>query len=111
MLKKINRIGKKKEFREVLKKGRMYQSPIFGLLVLDLKDEEKKFGFVVSKKISKLAVERNRVKRLLAEGVRKNLNLVKEGTRGVFLPRKIMLGMKMEQVEKEIKKYLMTNVK
>lgn len=106
MLKKINRIGKKKEFREVLEKGKMYQSPIFGLLTLNLDDGGKKFGFVVSKKISKLAVERNRVKRLLAEGVRKNLNLVKEGTRGIFLPRKIILNLKSNEVEEEIVRWL-----
>lgn len=103
MLKKINRIGKKKEFQEILKKGKMFQSPIFGLLMVKTGDEEKKFGFVVSKKISKRAVDRNRIRRLLADSVRLNLDMIKEGTRGIFLARKAMLGLKFGEVEKELK--------
>lgn len=73
-------------------------------------DKEKKFGFVVSKKISKRAVDRNRIKRLLADAVKVNLEKVTEGTIGVFLPRKKMLGMKFEEVEKEAEKTLNSKI-
>ena len=49
-----------------------------------------KFGFVVSKKISKRAVDRNRVKRLLSEMVRRNLEIFPNGFRGIFLVKKMI---------------------
>ena len=83
----------------------MYQTPLFGMLVYRGEEVgENRFGFVISKKVSKKAVDRNRIKRLLTEVVRKNMNKFKEKKWVVFLPKKTMLGLKYEEVEKEIKK-------
>ena len=105
MLKKENRIGTKNEFIEVKEGGKLCQTPLFGCLVLK-KDEGKKFGWVISKKISKMAVDRNRIKRLLAETVRKNLDKFPEGTRVVFLAKKIILGKSGKEIEEEIRKLI-----
>jgi len=80
----------------------MVQSFLFGFNYL-LVGEEKKFGFIVSKKISKRAVDRNKIRRLLAEGVKENMGEVKEGIFGIFLAKKALLGKKFEEVEKEVK--------
>lgn len=70
-------------------------------------DEENKFGFIISKKISKRAVDRNRIKRLLSEAVKINLDKVKSrGNKVVFLAKKTMLGKKMAEVIPEIKEML-----
>lgn len=116
MLKKENRIAKQKEFDEVREKGKMYQSPIFGLIIknegymgaADAKAmaAKKKFGFIISKKISKRAVDRNKIKRLLAEAVRKNLEKIPEGTRGIFLAKRAILGKKYEEIGREVKKII-----
>ena len=106
MLKRENRIRSKKEFFEIKNKGRVSYSPFFGWLFNKENDELKKFGFIVSKKISKKAVDRNRIRRILSEIIRKNLDKFENGTRLVFLTKQEILGKKTEEVESEIKKFL-----
>ncbi len=103
MLKKINRLAKRKEFEELKKEGRKLYNPLFGLLY-KIASEGKKVGFIVSKRISKRAVDRNRIRRLLAEGVRNNLNLLPEGFKGLFLVTKQMLGKKLGEVDEKMGK-------
>lgn len=112
MLKKINRIHLRDEFSEVLKKGRMIQTPLFGVKVLNVSSLDKlgtdvpRFGFVVSKKISKRAVDRNKIKRRLCQVLQGRLEEFPEGTRMVFLVRKAVLTAKMEEIEREINKLI-----
>ncbi|MDD4784899.1 MAG: ribonuclease P protein component [Candidatus Shapirobacteria bacterium] len=111
MLKRENRIRSKKEFAEIKDKGIVSYSPFFGWLKYKVDDDLKKFGFIVSKKISKKAVSRNKIRRILSEIVRKNLDKFEKGTRLVFLTKKEILGKKMDEVEKEINKFLISNDK
>jgi len=104
VLKKINRIGNRKDFLEIKNKGKMYYSHIFGLLVLKKEDNLKKFGFIVSKKISKRAVDRNKIKRYLSEAVRRSLKDIKEGTRSVFLVKREILNKKLKEITLEVEK-------
>jgi ribonuclease P protein component len=104
VLKKINRIGSRKDFLEIKNQGKLIGSPIFGVLVLKKDDDLKKFGFIISKKISKKAVERNKIKRRMAEVLRKNLDKFTLGTRMVFLVKREMINKKIEEIEKEIEK-------
>ena len=104
MLKKINRIGSRKEFLEIKNKGKLIGSPAFGILILEKDDEEKKIGFIISKKVSKRAVDRNKIKRRIAEVVKKNLEKFEPGTRIIFLAKKETLNKKVEEIENEIKK-------
>lgn len=83
-------------------RGAMIQSALFGFNYL-FTGEEKRFGFIVSKKVSKRAVDRNKIRRLLAEGARENMGEIKEGVFGIFLAKKTLLGKKFGEVEKEIK--------
>ncbi len=53
----------------------------FGVVMIDKTDEERKFGVVISKKISKLAVDRNKIKRRIMEVLGRNLNRFKKGER------------------------------
>ncbi len=104
MLKKINRIGRKKEFLEIKNKGKIINSPLFGASTLVDETGEIKFGFVISKKISKRAVDRNKIKRRMCEVLVKKLNKFKPGTKIVFLAKKSLLGVKIGEIEEEIDK-------
>jgi ribonuclease P protein component len=104
VLKKINRICSRKEFSEIKKKGKLLGSSSFGVLILKKEDKEKKFGFIISKKISKRAVDRNKIKRRMAEVIRKNLEKFEDGTRMIFLTKKEILNKKIIEIENEIKK-------
>ena len=106
MLKRENRIRLKKEFTEVKNKGRILYSPLFGFLTYKENDDQKKFGFIVSKKISKRAVDRNKIRRILSEVVRKNLEKFKDGTRIIFLTKKEILDKKYNEIEKEVERFI-----
>ena len=81
MLKKINRGLSRKDFNVSREKGVMYQTPLFGVSVINQKSEslkdESQFGFVISKKISKSAVERNKIKRRIAEAIQNQSSIFK----------------------------------
>ena len=80
MLAKINRIKKKKDFDEIFKKGKIFRSDslIFKFKKNNLK--ESRFGFVVSLKVSKSAVVRNKIRRRMSEIIRQNMDGIKNGT-------------------------------
>ncbi|MDD4358411.1 MAG: ribonuclease P protein component [Candidatus Pacebacteria bacterium] len=71
MLKKENRLTKKKDFDRVYKKGRGIRSDSLFLKILENDKEKTRIGIVISKKVSKKAVERNKIKRRIREIVRK----------------------------------------
>lgn len=72
MLDKKNRLKKKKEFNYIYKKGEAFFSKYFTMFIISTKLKEKKIGFSVSNKVGN-SVVRHRVKRLMCEAVRKNL--------------------------------------
>jgi len=130
MLKKENRLSGNKQIKEVFEKGKMRQSPLFGVLYLApstssgqapstssgqtkspptpslRKEGEIKFGIVVSKKISKKAVERNRIRRKIYKEVGEILPQIKKGLKVVFLVKKAMLQAGDEEIKREVKKSL-----
>ena len=108
MLKKINRLQKRGDFELLRQKGKFEGGPLFGISWLKNDDEEvNRFGFIISKKISKRAVDRNKIKRWLSEAVKKNLEEVKDkGLKVVFLVKKTVMGKKVEEVETEAVKML-----
>lgn len=101
------RISGKKRVEEIKKKGRMFQSESFG--VLYLKNQEynvSRFAFVISSKISKLAVHRNRVERAMSEAVRYEMNNIEKGYDVVFLAKTKISSMTTDQIMKEVQKFI-----
>ena len=81
MLVKTNRLVKRKDFDNVFKNGKKHSLPgteIY-LKISKNKLKQSRFGFIVSKKVSKKAVVRNKIKRRLREIIRSNLPEVKKG--------------------------------
>ncbi len=72
MLKKNNRLKKKKEFNFIYKKGEVFYSKFIAMYVHKTKLKDKKVGFSVSNKVGN-SVVRHKVKRKLSEIVRLNL--------------------------------------
>ena len=92
----------RRNFERVEKEGEMYQSESFGLGFFKRGDEESsRFGFVISSKISKESVSRNRIKRALSEAVRFELVYVKAGYDVVFLAKGISTKKSTDQLMKE----------
>jgi len=77
MLAQKNRLTKKNDFDAAFKHGQGFKQ---GFLYFKIKNNDLKysrFGFVVSKKFSKKATERNKIKRRLREIIKKKLPMIK----------------------------------
>ena len=107
MLSTANRIKNAKQFDEVKSKGKVFQSPNFGVAVLKTSDKDlSRFGFVISTKISKMAVHRNRVRRAFREAVRQSLSNIKGGYDMVFLIKKGVMSKTVSEIMTEVKDFL-----
>lgn len=77
MLGKSYSLRKKKGFEETLKSGKKVADGYLTTFFLEKK--EKKIGIIVSKKVAKKAVIRNRIKRRIREIYRLNREALPEG--------------------------------
>jgi len=85
MLKKVNRLKKKKDFEKVLKKGKGFKEDFLLFKVIKNNLGVSRFGFIISQKISKKATVRNKLKRKLSELVTAKLKKIKKGIDGIFI--------------------------
>lgn len=110
MLKKENRLSSNYEFRLTHKYGKKIQGKFFYLYYLDRRKEDlgtpTKVGIVVSKKFSKIAVVRNRIKRIFREVIRRNFDKIQPGFWIVFHPKKSSLDVDYEKIDTELNKIL-----
>lgn len=114
MLPKANRIHTRFEFGKVKKFGDSYRHKYFYLYALPTGRLEtisrgrwdiggqSQIGFLMSNKLHKNAVVRNRVKRLFRESVRQNFDKIPVGWWLVFHPRFICVGASYEELNADI---------
>ena len=79
MLPRNNRLRKDKDFDFVFKTGRVSYDKIMGVRAVINHCGVNRFGILVSNKISKKAVERNKIKRRIREAARANIDKIKKG--------------------------------
>ncbi|HKC04260.1 MAG TPA: ribonuclease P protein component [Patescibacteria group bacterium] len=104
MLARKNRLSESQDFKRVETDGTIYQSQNFGLAYFDRKDEEpSRYGFVVSTKIAKDAVDRNRFKRAMSESVRTSGTDLKSGFDVVFLAKTSIVKSPTSDIMKEVR--------
>lgn len=107
MLAVSNRLKGDKNFERVKKEGKLYQYDNFGVIVYRRGDRQpSRFAFIISKKISKAAVHRNRIKRAMDEAVRHRITKVKKGLDVLFLVKKEILTKTTEEVMKSVKEFV-----
>ncbi len=109
MLPKANRLKKKKDFEAVSKQGSSFKNSFLILKVAGNTLIENRFGFVISQKVSKKAVIRNKLRRRLASIIKK-MHVLEGGKDFVFIG---LAGLeKKDFVELEnIVKILFTKIK
>ena len=80
-----NRLKKEEDFKKVFKKGRGFTNNLFVLKIVKNNLDISRFAFVISKKISKKATVRNRIKRRLDNVIRVDLPKIKKGWDGIII--------------------------
>ncbi|MBI2025875.1 MAG: ribonuclease P protein component [Candidatus Levybacteria bacterium] len=98
MLKKLYRLSNVEK-----RIGKTIDSPFFKLKLIKSGESNPKFAFVISKKIDKRAVYRNRIKRSLAKIVARILLDIKPGHNFIFVVKKEILGKQQKDLEKIVK--------
>jgi len=99
MLQKKYRLKKKHEFKKVYTQGKTIVGRL--IVIYYKKSERTQIGFSVSKKIGN-AVIRNKIKRMLREICRKNIELFSSKYSFIFIARPKIKGFSYQQVEREI---------
>ena len=80
MLKKQNRLTKKKDFDRLFRSAEAkYYGKLLGVRIVANGLDYNRFGFVVSRRYCHLAVERNLIRRRLATIVEENLSKMEQG--------------------------------
>jgi len=102
MFPKNKRLKKDFEIKKVFKKGENYKSPFFILKLL--RSKSFKTTIIVSKKVAKLAVDRNRIKRIFRSALVKVVKTYDIKWNLVFLPSANTLNKKSSEIEIEIEK-------
>lgn len=106
MLKKYLRLAKQKDFESVFENGRYFSEDLLSLKAARNDFYYSRFGFIVSNKISKKAVARNRIKRLLRESVRLLHKNIKPGFDGVFICKNKAVGKSFGEIDLCVEKLL-----
>ena len=104
MLAKKFRLTGSKNFAKIQKEGKVYQSANFGIAYINRGDKDlSRFGFIVSTKIAKDAVDRNRFKRAMSEAVSiGSIDLI-PGYDAVFLAKTSIARVSTAEIMKEVR--------
>lgn len=99
MLYAQNRLAKRKDIERVHKKGRSFFVRDLGLRIVANNMDKSRFTVVASVKLSKKAVERNKLKRRLREIIRKQiLPKAKPGFDGIISTRTGLLELSFDEL-------------
>jgi ribonuclease P protein component len=85
MLPLNSRLKKTKEIRDVFKNGRFFKEDFLILKTVKNNLNKSRFAFIVSRKISKKATARNKIKRRLRAIIEKKLKTIKTGTDNLIM--------------------------
>jgi len=99
---KSNRITKDKEFDRAFKIGQSFYTKLFGIKAVDNGLEINRLGVLISTKVSKKAVIRNKFKRRIKEIIRKELPGLKSGKDLVIIVFRPILDKNFKEMEEAL---------
>ncbi len=102
MLPKKNRLGRKNHLEELAKKGAEYRTPPLTFRFLPKIAPPPQFAIAVSLKIGKKAVERNRLRRQISEGIRIHLPDLKKNVSALVIARPAIRESDAPEIQKAI---------
>lgn len=110
-LPKAHRLRKRQDYRAVYKGGIRRYSPHLTLIALKEQQSEDfarptKLGISISKKVSKKAVTRNRIKRQIKGAIQSNLDAISPGWKIVITVKPKAIECKYEHFLRELEELL-----
>lgn len=102
MLPSKNRLKKKKDFERVFKEGKGVKEEFLYIKVVANNLTVSRVGFIVSQKVSKKAVLRNKIKRRLREITKEKLPKIKQGLDIVLTATPEAAAKDFSEMEKEV---------
>ncbi len=109
-LAKVNRLKSYRDFRQVYESGQKYESAhliLRALLDSESTESQPKIGIVVSQKVSKKAVTRNRLKRQLKSIIRRLLAQMEKGGKIVIIVKTTAKECQFNQFLRELEELLL----
>ena len=103
------RLRKPAEFRAVYEGGRRFDGRLMTAFVLPTRLEQHRLGITASRKMSRLAVKRNRAKRLLREAFRltaSELGGLRNRDDWVFNARRLIIEEKADAVVADLRRII-----
>jgi ribonuclease P protein component len=111
MLASYFRLKGNRNFDRVKKKGKLIQQPLYGVCVYNRNDVAcPRFGIVISTKISRLATQRNRIKRAMEETIRYNIRHVPSGIDVVFLVKQDIASKSSDIIMRTLEEFLQSSL-
>ncbi len=102
MLAKPNRLTKDKEIKDLIKTGKSLFLPAFVIKYKHNNLNNIKIGIIVSTKVDKRAVVRNKIKRQIRAIIRKNISDIEHGHSLLIIVKKQALGLEYKKIEKTL---------
>ncbi len=100
---KIESLSKENEFKRVFKAGDVFGNRVFVFYFLKNNKKENRLGIIVSKKVSKKAVVRNKVKRRIKEAYRHNEDSFTKGYDIILIAKGSIKDVPFSSLEKSLK--------
>ena len=100
----IYKLTKKKEFDKVYKEGQSSYNNLVGVKKIENNLNKNRFGIIVSTKVSKKAVERNKIKRQIKEILKKESKKIKKKNDCIIITRPAILNKEYKEITEAIKK-------
>jgi ribonuclease P protein component len=102
MLQRANRLGSEKDIARLFSKGKFASSRFLTAKAVPNGTQDSRYAFVVGVKVSKRAVERNKVRRRMREIVRLHIGRIKPGFDIAFIAKKEALSATYKEIEQDM---------
>lgn len=106
MLAKNQRLVKQKDFEKIFKQGRSSYSKLLGIKVLANQLKNNRYGIIISTKVSKKSVDRNKLKRQIRQAVRQLDNKLVQRVDLAITALPAMLGQDYKTIKSELEQIL-----
>jgi ribonuclease P protein component len=104
MLSSENRLKKKKDIERVFKKGKTFKDDFFVLRTVENNSNNCRFAFIVPKKVSNKASDRNKIKRRAREIIKNEIKKKSSLTDNVIIALPRINKENFESIKKSLEK-------